>query len=122
MQMLTGYIGATLEVAKMQAWESVVQFDLSGEDPFYVSIAKTEAKLHAGKADNPDVVLSGRSDVFFDILIGKLNPDEAYIMKKYSVSGSVVEAMRFRRICELTEQAHKTTFSTLRTFGKFVFK
>jgi putative sterol carrier protein len=120
--MLSGYMGSTLEVAEMQDWQSEIQFDLNGEDPFYISIAKTHVELHTGRVDDPDVVLSGRSDIFFDILIGRLDPDEAYIMKKYDVSGSVVEAMKFRRICELTEQTHKTTFSALKTFGKFAFK
>ena len=122
MQMLSGYMETTLETAEAQDWQSEIQFDLTGEDPFYISIAKTRVELHAGRTDNPDVVLSGRSDIFFDILIGRLDPDEAYVMKKYAVSGSVVEAMKFRRICELTEQAHKSTFSALKTFGKFAFK
>jgi putative sterol carrier protein len=122
MQMLSGYMSSTLETAEMGDWQSEIQFDLAGEDPFYISIARTQVDLHTGKIGNPDVVLSGRSDTFFDILIGKLDPDEAYVMKKYDVSGSVVEAMKFRRICELTEQAHKTTFSALKAFGKFAFK
>ena len=122
MQMLSGYMGSTLEVAEMRDWHSQIQFDLTGEDPFYISIAGTQVELHTGRADDPDVVLSGRSDIFFDILVGTIDSDEAYIMKKYDVSGSVVEAMKFRRICELTERAHQATFSALKTFGKIAFK
>jgi len=39
-------------------------------------------------------------------------------MKKYNVKGSVVDAMKFRRISELTEAKHKTAFSVLKTVGK----
>jgi hypothetical protein len=46
----------------------------------------------------------------------------AYMMKKYTVKGSVVDAMKFRRISELTEQAHKTTFSLMKAMGKITFK
>ncbi|HUK28753.1 MAG TPA: SCP2 sterol-binding domain-containing protein [Candidatus Acidoferrales bacterium] len=122
MQMLSGYMGNTLAANNEQDWQSEIQFDLAGEEPFYISIDKTQVKFRIGRVDNPDVVLSGRSATFFDVMIGKLDPDEAYIMKKYDVKGSVVDAMRFRRICELTEEAHKTTFSALKTFGKLAFK
>jgi putative sterol carrier protein len=122
MQMLSGYMGTTLATTGEQHWRSEIQFDLAGEEPFYISIDKTHVKFNVGRIDNPDVVLSGRSATFFDVMIGKLDPDEAYIMKKYDVKGSVVDAMRFRRICELTEEAHKTTFSALKTFGKLAFK
>jgi len=120
--MLSGYMGNTLAANNEQDWQSEIQFDLAGEEPFYISIDKTQVKFRIGRVDNPDVVLSGRSATFFDVMIGKLDPDEAYIMKKYDVKGSVVDAMRFRRICELTEEAHKTTFSALKTFGKLAFK
>jgi len=122
MQMLSGYMGSTLATTDEQDWQSEIQFDLTGEEPFYISIDKAQVKFHIGRIDNPDVVLSGRSATFFDVMIGKLDPDEAYIMKKYDVKGSIVVAMRFRRICELTEEAHKTTFSALKTFGKLAFK
>jgi len=120
--MLSGYMGDTLATTDEQDWQSEIQFDLTGEEPFYISIDKTHVEFRSGRIDNPDVVLSGRSATFFDVIIGKLDPDEAYIMKKYDVRGSIVDAMKFRRICELTEEAHKTTFSALKTFGKFALK
>ncbi len=91
-----------------------------GEDEFYLEISHAAANFHNGKFENPDVVLSGRSDAFFDVITGKLDPDEAYVMKKYTVKGSVVDAMKFRRISELTEARHKTAFSLLKTVGKIV--
>ena len=102
----------------MEDWKSDIQFDLIGEDPFYLQISNAAASFHNGKLENPDVVLSGRSDAFFDVITGKLDPDEAYVMKKYDVKGSVVDAMKFRRISELTEARHKTAFSLLKTVGK----
>lgn len=122
-QMLAKYIGSTPEVKIMlDGWQSTIQFDLVGEDPFYLAISSSAADFQEGKAANFDVVLSGRSDVFFDVMTGKLDPDEAYMMKKYAVKGSVVDAMKFRRISELTEQAHKSTFSLMKALGKIAFK
>lgn len=106
----------------LEGWQSIIQFDFVGEDPFYLAISGNAADFHEGRAESPDVVLSGRSDVFFDVMTGKLDPDEAYMMKKYAVKGSVVDAMKFRRISELTEQAHKSTFSLMKAVGKIAFK
>ncbi len=118
-QALSKFIGPTSQTkAILDDWSSVIQFDLIGEDPFYLQIANAAASFHNGKVENPDVVLSGRSDAFFDVITGKLDPDEAYVMKKYAVKGSVVDAMKFRRISELTEARHKTAFSVLKTVGK----
>jgi putative sterol carrier protein len=122
-QMLSRYIDSTPEVEDiLTGWQSIIQFDLVGEDPFYLSISGNAASFHEGRATTADVVLSGRSNVFFDVLTGKLDPDVAYMMKKYTVKGSVVDAMKFRRISELTEQAHKTTFSFMKAMGKIAFK
>jgi len=118
-QALARFIGSTPESkAILEDWTSVIQFDLIGEDEFYLEISHAAANFHNGKFENPDVVLSGRSDAFFDVITGKLDPDEAYVMKKYTVKGSVVDAMKFRRISELTEARHKTAFSFLKTVGK----
>ena len=120
-QALSKFIGSTNETkAILEDWSSAIQFDLIGEDPFYLQISNAAASFHNGKVENPDVVLSGRSDAFFDIITGRLDPDEAYVMKKYEVKGSVVDAMKFRRISELTEAKHKTAFSVLKTVGKIV--
>jgi len=120
---LSRYIEPTLQTQDiLDGWSSTIQFDLLGEDAFYLTIAANSAKFHEGKAEHPDVVLSGRSDVFFDIITGKLDPDEAYMMKRYVVKGSIVDAMKFRRVSELTEQAHKGIFSLLKAVGKVAIK
>ena len=122
-QALSQFIGPSNETKTiLEDWSSVIQFDLMGEDPFYLQISNSAASFHNGKVEKPDVVLSGRSDAFFDVITGKLDPDEAYVMKKYEVKGSVVDAMKFRRISELTEARHKTAFSLLKTVGKIAVR
>lgn len=122
-QTLSRYIGSTPTARDLlEGWQSTIQFNLVGEEPFHLTISQTAADFHEGKAENPDVELSGRSEVFFKIITGDLDADEAYVMKQYTVKGSVVDAMKFRRISELTEQAHKTMFSLLKTAGKIAFR
>ena len=122
-QLLSRYVGSTPDVKELvEGWRSVVQFDLIGEEPFYLTLEEQAAEFHEGRSDNPDVVLSGRSEVFFDVITGKLDPDRAYMMKKYAVKGSVVDAMKFRRISEIVEESHKSTFSVLKTLGKVAFR
>ena len=123
MQLLSGYVGSTPEVKDLvEGWRSIVQFDLMGEEPFYIICEGQRAEFHEGLSDNADVVLSGRSEVFFDVITGKLDPDRAYMMKKYAVKGSVVDAMKFRRVSEIVEQSHKSMFSVLKTLGKVAFR
>jgi len=122
-QLLSRYVGSTPEVKDLvEGWRSVVQFELIGEEPFYINFEDQKTEFHEGRSDNPDVVLSGRSEVFFDVITGKLDPDKAYMMKKYAVKGSVVDAMKFRRISEIVEESHKSTFSVLKTLGKVAFR
>ena len=122
-QLLSRYVGSTPEVKELvDGWSSVVQFELLGEEPFYLTLEEQQAEFHEGRSDDADVVLSGRSEVFFDVITGKLDPDRAYMMKKYAVKGSVVDAMKFRRISEIVEESHKSTFSVLKTLGKVAFR
>ena len=122
-QALSRFIGSTSDPQNiLKDWSSTIQFDLIGEDPFYLSISDGSASFHEGKAGTPDVTLSGRSETFFDVITGKLDPDEAYTMKKYDVRGSVVDAMKFRRISELTEAKHKAMFSVLKKVGGIAFR
>jgi len=122
-QTLSRFVGSTRDPTDLLAyWNATIQFNLIGEDPFYLQIADGAATFHDGKFEAPDVVLSGRSQTFFDVITGKLDPDEAYTMKKYNVSGSVVDAMKFRRLSELTEQKHKTMFSVLKKVGGIAFR
>ena len=122
-QLLSRYVQSTPAVVTLaEGWSSLIQFELIGEDPFFVQFDGMSAAFHEGNAANPDVVLSGRSDLFFDVISGKLDPDEAFMMKKYALQGSVVDAMKFRRISELVEASHKSTFSVLKTFGKIAFR
>jgi len=122
-QLLARYVGSTPGVKELvEDWSAVIQFELLGEEPFYLTLDEQQAGFHEGRCDNADVVLSGRSEIFFDVITGKLDPDRAYIMKKYAVKGSVVDAMKFRRISEIVEESHKSTFSVLKTLGKVAFR
>jgi putative sterol carrier protein len=122
-KMLSGYIGSTPEVKElMDGWQSVVEFDLRGEEPFHLAISGNTAEFRQGKAERADVILASSSDVFFDVITGKLDADEAFMMKRYTVKGSVIDAMKFRRISEMTEEHHKTVFSFLKTASKIAFK
>ncbi len=122
-QLMSRYVESTPQIKEIvENWSSIIQFDLIGEEPFYLQLDEASAKFHEGSAENPDVVLSGRSEVFFDVISGKLDPDSAYMMKKYVVKGSVVDAMKFRKISELVEESHKSTFSVLKTLGKVAFR
>lgn len=117
--MLVNYANKTKEVKDFIAdWQSVIQFDLRGEEPFYVKAQKGELSMEVGRHLKPDVVFEGSSDVFFDILTNQIDPDDAFLMKRYEIIGSIFDAIRFRHLAELTQNAHKTTFSVLRRLSR----
>lgn len=102
----------------MEDWSTagprVVQFELSDEDPFYVEISDGKASFHSGKSSQSNVAFRSRGDIFFRMLIGQTNPDEAYSRQKYDILGSIDDAVRFRYIAEIVQKSHGGLISIMR--------
>lgn len=105
----------------ISGWTSNVQFDLSGEDPFGLEFTQ-EGSIHFrnGRFENPDVSFYCTADLFFQILTGRADQDEAFSNGLVEVSGSIIDSVRFRHAAELTQEKHSALFTTLRAFSRFV--
>lgn len=109
----------TPEVAQFVGnWESVVQFDLDGEEPFAVVFKGGRAAVERGRSSNPDVTLYSDSDSFYDMMTGKTSQDDAFATGLVEAKGSIIDSVRFRHAAELTQQKHRALFSALRAFSR----
>jgi len=103
-----------------KGWESRVRFDLRGEDPFGIVFSKDgKVRFEAGKLERPDVIFYCESDLFFDMMTGKVDQDDAFSNGLVEIVGSIFDSVRFRHAAEITQQKHGTLFSVLRTFSRF---
>ena len=118
--LLATYANKTPETADLLLdWNKVIQFNLLGEEPFYVEAKDGVVAVHDGKHEKPDVTFKATSEFFLKIIKGEANPDEAFLTRKYEISGSIVDASKFRRLAEVVQNSHKTMFGVLRTLSKF---
>jgi putative sterol carrier protein len=114
------YINKTDEARKfVLGWESKIQFELSGEDPFALFFHPDgTVEFRSEKTVDPDVTFYCNSDLFFDILTGKIDQDAAFSNGLVEVKGSIFDSVRFRHAAEIAQQKHSTLFGILRTFSK----
>ena len=120
--LLTDYMNKTPEVKSFTSgWSSSIQFDLAGEEPFGVVFTPDGAvSFKSGRLDEPEVTFYCSSDLFFQILTGKRDQDEAFSNGLVEVKGSIIDSVKFRHAAELTQENHSALFSTLRAFSRFV--
>ncbi|MDG6994515.1 MAG: SCP2 sterol-binding domain-containing protein [Nitrososphaerota archaeon] len=119
--LLADYMNKTSEVKNfISGWSSAIQFDLSGEDPFgLVFSADGRVDFKTGKLDRPDVTFYCNSDLFFQVITGKVDQDEAFSNGLVDVKGSIFDSVKFRHAAELTQEKHSTLFAALRAFSRF---
>ena len=104
----------------ISGWESRIEFDLSGEPPFGVLFSNDGAiKFIDKKVENPDVIFFANSDLFYGMLTGKIDQDEAFSNGLVDVKGSIFDSVRFRHAAEITQEKHSTLFTVLRAVSRF---
>ena len=121
LRLLVDYMNKTPEVREfIEMWESRILFDLRGEEPFGVVFSKDgNVKFEGGRIERPEVVFYSDSNLFFDMMTGKLDQDEAFSNGLIEIKGSIFDSVRFRHAAEITQQKHGTLFSVLRAFSRF---
>ena len=81
----------------ISGWSSTIQFDLSGEDPFgLVFTTDGNVSFKNGILEDPDVIFYCKSDLFYQILTGKKDQDEAFSNGLVEVKGSIIDSVKFR--------------------------
>jgi putative sterol carrier protein len=81
-------------------FDATIQFDLSGDDggDWYVVIADGNAAVEEGVADDPNAVIRMDATDFADMMSGKLDPMNAFMMGKVKVEGDLNTVMKFQTL------------------------
>lgn len=120
--LLVDYMNRTKEVKEFaKGWESRILFDLTGESPFGVVFPKesTESiKFIDRRVENPDVVFYSNAELFFGMLTGKIDQDQAFSDGLVDVRGSIFDSVKFRHAAEITQEEHRTLFTVLRAVSR----
>jgi len=76
-------------VSKDGVLSATVQFHITGPEgeEWYLVVDKGEAVRHEGRADNPDVTVTVRSQDWADIVSGEINRFNAWTSGKLSITG-----------------------------------
>jgi len=82
----------------MHEWDRVVQFSLSGEDPFYLTFSKGTVTISDGTHEKPDLTLKGAEDVFYKLMTGELDLMRAFMLEQFKFDGALRDAARFAEI------------------------
>jgi len=119
--LLVDYMNRTKEVKEFASgWESKLQFDLSGEKPFGVIFSKDSTiNFVDHRIENPDVVFYSSADLFYGMLTGKIDQDEAFSNGLVDVRGSIFDSVKFRHVAEITQEKHSALFTVLRAVSRF---
>ena len=119
--LLVDYMNRTGEARDfITGWESAVQFELLGEEPFGVVFSKDgRATFEGKKLEIPDVIFYSDSETFFGMMTGKVDQDEAFSNGLVDVKGSIFDSVKFRHAAEITQQEHGTLFSILKAVSRF---
>ncbi|MFW5942043.1 MAG: SCP2 sterol-binding domain-containing protein [bacterium] len=86
--------------SKAGDFDATVQFDLGGESggQWYVVIAEGNAAVEKGQADDPKATIRMSADDFTDMMSGKLDPMNAFMMGKVKVEGDLNTVMKFQTL------------------------
>jgi putative sterol carrier protein len=79
---------------------ATVQFDLSGEGggQWYAQVADGQCAIEKGTAANPTATIRMAADDYADLVSGKLNPVNAFMMGKVKVEGDLNTVMKFQTL------------------------
>ncbi|GLC61178.1 hypothetical protein PLESTB_001728000 [Pleodorina starrii] len=90
--------------------KGVVVFKIDGEEWTLDLSEGTDGKLYKGPpegSDKPDLTLTMSDANFAQLVMGKLNPQQAFLMQKLKINGSMAMAMKLQPILDAAQPKSK---------------
>jgi putative sterol carrier protein len=79
-------------------WNMIFQFNLDNEEPFYLEIKNSKVSLYDGRADDPEIILSGENEAIKRICEGQGDFTHAISREEITVEkGKVMDVIRLTR-------------------------
>ncbi len=82
--------------------DAVFQYQLQGDEQFYVAIQGGSCTLGAGEHDEPNATLAMDDETFAEILSGETDGIQAFMAGKLKVSGDMMLATRLTALFPLS--------------------
>jgi putative sterol carrier protein len=75
---------------------TILQYNLSGEEGgnWYVIIDEGQCTVHEGVHDSPKMTLMADAQDYKDVILGKTNAMQAFMMGKLKLAGDMAQAMK----------------------------
>ena len=121
MKMFTFFANRNSEVKSMlQDLSSTISVDVRDGSSFYVKLDGGKISILSGKPEKPDATIKTQKDTLKKIISGKLSQEEAFNKKIIETSGSIMDAMRFRHILNVTIEKSFGVRLLRSTIGRFM--
>ena len=102
----------------MKNWKSIIQFNLDDKEYFHIKLGEGCASFHGGEHNKPNVSIRSNQKVFFKILKGEVEPQQAYIFRDYEIKGSIMDGAKFKRLSRIVQESHAKLFSIAQSILK----
>lgn len=82
--------------SKAEGINAVIQFDLAGDNggQYWLKIADGKMDAGEGASENPKMTVKASADDLFNMVTGKMNPMQAFMMGKVKIQGDTGLAMK----------------------------
>jgi len=85
---------------EMKSWNKVFQFQIEGEEPFYIEFSSGEMKISKGTHPSPTATLIMEKTVLEQIVNGEMDAMAAFVRGKMRITGNVLETAHLRKMLE----------------------
>ena len=85
----------------IKSWNKVYQFVLKDDGEFYVEIKDGKVTVAEGKHPRPIATLTTDSETLKQILSGQLDAMKAYMARKITITGNVLDTMNLKKLIDL---------------------
>jgi putative sterol carrier protein len=90
--------------AKADGVNAIIQFELSGDNGglYWLRIAEGKCETGQGQAENPKMTLKAAADDYHAVVMGVVNPMQAFMSGKIKVQGDMSLAMKMQTMFAMT--------------------
>jgi putative sterol carrier protein len=121
MKMFTFFANRNTDVKSMlQDLSSAIYVDVRDGSSFYVKLDGGKISIRSGKPEKSDATIKTQKATLQKIISGKLSQEDAFNKKIIETSGSIMDAMRFRHVLNITLEKSFGVRLLRSTIGRFM--